>query len=230
MNRRTLLIAASALAAALSTPTRELRAQWTTVYEQFYLPADHNFAFRSNYPAADRLFNAFDYGHAILYERLWTRPINAKQLLYLSDRTPSVPGKTKKCAQRWKRAFMIKPGVFRQAVCQTPMCVPSRYAMMLGLYPSQLGVYANSDSLSDAALPTRPLPKILQDAGYQTAGFGKTHWRRVIPSTRGFEIRAIGEPRNSLAYEQGAVMMDDDNSEPPLATPRASPTGPPSWS
>ena len=30
--------------------------------------------FRNNYQAADRLFNAFDYGHAILYERLWTQP------------------------------------------------------------------------------------------------------------------------------------------------------------
>ena len=101
--------------------------------------------------------------------------------------------------------------LFRQAVCQAPMCVPSRYAMMLGLYPSQLGVYANSDSLSDESLPTRPLPKILQDAGYQTAGFGKTHWREMIPSTRGFEVRAIGEPRKSVAYEKGALMIDDDN-------------------
>ena len=80
MNRRMLMIAAAAVA-ALATPVRPLRAQWTTVYEQFYLPADHNFAFRDNYPAADRLFNAFDYGHAILYERLWTRPADAQRLL-----------------------------------------------------------------------------------------------------------------------------------------------------
>ncbi len=81
MNARTLILAGTALAAALSTPAREARAQWTTVYEQFYLPADHDFVFRTNYPAADRLFNAFDYGHAILYEKLWTRPADAKQLL-----------------------------------------------------------------------------------------------------------------------------------------------------
>src|SRR5687767_621989 len=52
----------------------ELRAQWSTTYEQFYLPGSFNWQFRNNYPAADRLFNAFDYGHAILYERLWTKP------------------------------------------------------------------------------------------------------------------------------------------------------------
>lgn len=56
------------------TAAPQLRAQWSTTYEQFYLPGSFNWQFRSNYPAADRLFNAFDYGHAILYERLWTRP------------------------------------------------------------------------------------------------------------------------------------------------------------
>lgn len=58
----------------LLTGAPELRAQWVTTYEQFYLPGDFNWKFRHNYPAADRLFNAFDYGHAILYERLWTQP------------------------------------------------------------------------------------------------------------------------------------------------------------
>jgi len=49
-------------------------AQWSGVHEQFYLPASHNWVFRDNYAAADRLFNGFDYGHAILYETLYTRP------------------------------------------------------------------------------------------------------------------------------------------------------------
>ena len=49
-------------------------AQWVTTDEQAYLQAGHNWAFRRSYPGADRLFNAFDYGHAILYESLLTRP------------------------------------------------------------------------------------------------------------------------------------------------------------
>ncbi|MDQ3809174.1 MAG: hypothetical protein M3336_02675, partial [Chloroflexota bacterium] len=49
-------------------------AQWSQVHDQFYYPAKHNWAFRKNYRTADRLFNAFDYGHAILYEELYTRP------------------------------------------------------------------------------------------------------------------------------------------------------------
>ena len=68
--------------------------------------------------------------------------------------------------------------LFDQAVCQAPMCVPSRYSFMLGLYPSQIGIVSNGPGLSDDQLPCRPLPELLREEGYQTAGFGKTHCRR----------------------------------------------------
>ena len=103
--------------------------------------------------------------------------------------------------------------IMRQAVCHAPMCVPSRYSMMLGMYPSQIGVYTNADSLPDDRLPATPLPEILRRAGYQTAGFGKTHWRQAIPSTRGFEVRSIDESRKSCNYEAGSVTMSDDNPQ-----------------
>jgi hypothetical protein len=41
---------------------------------QTYLAASHNWAFRDRFPKVDALFNAFDYGHAILYETLWRQP------------------------------------------------------------------------------------------------------------------------------------------------------------
>lgn len=41
--------------------------------EQFYYPGSFNWQFLRNYPEAARLFHAFDYGHAILYEHLYTR-------------------------------------------------------------------------------------------------------------------------------------------------------------
>jgi hypothetical protein len=76
---RRLLLGAAALAVGLNAAPA--RAQWSTVYEQFYLPASHNWAFRQNYNAAERMFYAFDYGHAILYETLWTRPAAPESLL-----------------------------------------------------------------------------------------------------------------------------------------------------
>lgn len=56
-------------------------AQWSTTYDQFYLQARHNWEFRDRYQGADRLFNSFDYGHAVLYETLWRRPDAPASLL-----------------------------------------------------------------------------------------------------------------------------------------------------
>jgi hypothetical protein len=65
----------AAFATALAVlPLADARAQWVTTHEQFYLEAKHNWQFRSRHQAADRLFNAFDFGHAILYETLWSKP------------------------------------------------------------------------------------------------------------------------------------------------------------
>ena len=65
---------------------------------------------------------------------------------------------------------LVRQGiVMRQAVCQAPMCVPSRYAMMLGVYPSQSGVYTNADSVPDDRLPAMPLPEITTTSKSQVA-------------------------------------------------------------
>ena len=69
---RALTLAAAMLRRRRSPPRARVAAQWATTFEQFYFADGSNWAFRNTYPAADRLFNAFDYGHAILYERLYT--------------------------------------------------------------------------------------------------------------------------------------------------------------
>lgn len=99
---------------------------------------------------------------------------------------------------------LARDGVyFSQAACQAPMCVPSRNSMMLGLYPNQIDVLRNERGIPDEDLPNLPLAEHLRRAGYETAGFGKTHWE-IECSTRGFETRYIGE-----CPEIGAVMMID---------------------
>ncbi|MDZ4863243.1 MAG: hypothetical protein SGJ01_07330 [Gemmatimonadota bacterium] len=59
--------------AGLATITGSLTAQ-DQRNEQFYYPGSFNWQFLSKYPEGGRLFNAFDYGHAVLYEKLYTRP------------------------------------------------------------------------------------------------------------------------------------------------------------
>ena len=134
--------------------------------------------------------------------------------------------------QRWDALGCVNPLVhtpgldslaaegvfFDQAVCQAPMCVPSRNSMMFGMYPSQTGVRNNRGALLDESrLPGVPLPQLLADAGYFCAGFGKTHWNHALPgkpgSRRGFHVRAEGQSRSSILCEEGAVMMDDEDPD-----------------
>ena len=96
---------------------------------------------------------------------------------------------------------------FTQAVCQAPMCIASRNSMMFGLYANQTGVLRNGRGIPDDKLPANPLAQMFKDAGYETAGFGKTHWG-IRCSTRGFETRFAAE-----VFEEGAVMMKDLDPE-----------------
>ncbi len=69
---RTYLVGPFSKAAAFCVAGATLAAcgSFARVPEQTYLGASYNWAFRDRYPHSDRLFNAFDYGHAILYEHL----------------------------------------------------------------------------------------------------------------------------------------------------------------
>lgn len=69
-------------------------------YEQTYLAALHNNEFRKQHRRADRVFNGFDYGHAILYESLLTSdagiraiegPVFDRVTTQVLVRPPSVP-------------------------------------------------------------------------------------------------------------------------------------------
>ena len=103
---------------------------------------------------------------------------------------------------------LAKEGVrFTQAVCQAPMCIASRNSMMFGLYANQTGVLRNGRGIPDSLLPVKPLAQLFADAGYETAGFGKTHWG-IRCSTRGFETRFAAE-----VVEDGANMMIDLDPE-----------------
>ncbi len=104
---------------------------------------------------------------------------------------------------------LAKNGVFfREAVCQAPMCVPSRNSIMFGLYPNQTGVYRNSGGVPDTLMPGKTMAQYFKEAGYETAGFGKTHWGKYKTDTRGFETRYTSE-----IPEEGGKNMAELNPE-----------------
>src|SRR5437868_15171062 len=99
---RTYLVRPFNKAAAFCVAGATLAAcgSFARVPEQTYLGASYNWAFRDRYPHSDRLFNAFDYGHAILYEHLLrdavhpesARPdIEGRHLDFITQRLPVHP-------------------------------------------------------------------------------------------------------------------------------------------
>ncbi len=75
--------------------------------------------------------------------------------------------------------------VFDSAYCNSPLCAPSRFSMLAGLMPSQIGAYDNAAEFP-ASLPT--FAHHLRRMGYRTALAGKMHF--VGPDQlHGFEER-----------------------------------------
>ncbi|MDX6553670.1 MAG: choline-sulfatase [Gaiellales bacterium] len=62
---------------------------------------------------------------------------------------------------------------FESAYCASPLCSPSRFAMLSGRRPSEIGAYDNAAEFP-ASLPT--VTHMLRAAGYQTALAGKMHF------------------------------------------------------
>lgn len=67
--------------------------------------------------------------------------------------------------------------LFEQCFCNSPVCVPSRFSLLTGLYPETTGVYHNE--AAGRELPRREryttIPEVLERHGYRTANFGKQH-------------------------------------------------------
>ena len=75
--------------------------------------------------------------------------------------------------------------VFENAFVTTSLCSPSRASFLTGVYAHKHGVYINT--IRDP-FPSAPfMPKVLQDAGYETAFLGKWHMKHGAQPREGFD-------------------------------------------
>lgn len=95
---------------------------------------------------------------------------------------------------------LAQDGVFfPNAYCPFPVCTPSRYSMLSGLYVHQHGGWSNKCTLPPH-LPT--FPKLLRQSGYKTHAIGKMHFTPTYLDT--------GYDRLELSEQDGDGRLDDD--------------------
>ncbi|HVZ26469.1 MAG TPA: sulfatase-like hydrolase/transferase, partial [Sediminibacterium sp.] len=83
------------------------------------------------------------------------------------------------------RRLAAKGAVLENVFCTNSICTPSRATVLTGEYSHINGVY----TLEDPLLPGKPnIAKTLQDAGYQTAIFGKWHLKKMPAGFDTFDV------------------------------------------
>jgi choline-sulfatase len=85
-------------------------------------------------------------------------------------------------------SLAAKSVVFDSAYCNSPLCAPSRMAMVTGQLPSKIGSYDNACSISS---DTPTYAHYLRAAGYETTLAGKMHF--VGDQLHGYENRLTAD-------------------------------------
>ena len=76
--------------------------------------------------------------------------------------------------------------IFRNAICQTGQCVPSRYSIWTGRYARSTGTYSNGNGQNPAE---NTVGDLFRRAGYRTATIGKHHMQMNSENqNHGFDV------------------------------------------
>lgn len=113
---------------------------------------------------------------------------------------------------------LIRRGtLFSNAHCQSPMCSPSRAAIMTGLRPSTTGIYGMIDDdlikqTNDATRQTTFLYQYFKDRGYYTMGIGKLfheHAPEALLDESGSRKKGFGpSPKTTFHWDKKGTSSD----------------------
>jgi choline-sulfatase len=108
---------------------------------------------------------------------------------------------------------------FENAYCTNPVCIPSRYSLVTGQYPSTIGMEANEDEDNPVQqeILDHSIGSILKKAGYECAYGGKVHLPgrdgiRNDVSQYGFE--AISKDENDALAKSCAEFITRPHDKP----------------
>lgn len=87
--------------------------------------------------------------------------------------------------------------VFTQHFCSFPVCTPSRYSFLSGLYTHQHGCWTNHSTLSSEY---ETFPRILLKNGYRTQAVGKMHFTPTYLDA-GFQHMCLSEQDGNGRFE-----------------------------
>lgn len=83
--------------------------------------------------------------------------------------------------------------LFTNAYSQSPVCCPSRASQLLGLYPSNHGIFSNMNNLEVMHPQVRLLSDRFYEEGYASAHFGKWHCLRKYTDCKFTEFKFLEE-------------------------------------
>ena len=90
---------------------------------------------------------------------------------------------------------------FERAYCSNPVCIPSRFSLMTGRMPSEIGLRDNNYSHIDSIpknIKQQGLGSLFKQSGYDTAYSGKVHLPKMKAEDVGFDSICSDE-RDELA-------------------------------
>ena len=86
---------------------------------------------------------------------------------------------------------------YPHTICPYPVCTPSRYSLLSGIYVHQHGGWSNHCTLEPNI---ETYPRLLRDQGYATKAVGKMHFTPTYLDT-GFEEMALCEQDGDGRYD-----------------------------